>query len=110
MCGLCGILGGKGHWTDSSTNPDTFLERSQTHTMRRERMERTALVGGILKYYGLGLKDWAASSYMLSSSTGKTVLVDNLSQMWAKAENITNKDCDPLDAGLIDYISDISES
>lgn len=105
MCGLCGVLGGKGHWTDSSANPDTFAERNQTHTLRRERMERTALVGGVLKYYGLGLKDWAGSSYVLSSSTGKTILVDNLSQMWAEAERISNSDCDPLDEGLIEYIS-----
>ncbi len=110
MCGLCGILGGKGHWTDSSANPDVFTERSQTHTMRRERMERTALVGAVLKYYGLGLKDWAGSSYTLSTNTGKTVLVDNLAQMWAEAENITNKDCDPLDESLIDFICSISGS
>ena len=105
MCGLCGILGGRGHWTDSSANPDTFAERAETHTIRRERMERTALVDRVLKYYRLGIKDWSGSSYMLRGSTGKTVLVDNLAQMWAEAEKMANRDCDPLDQGLIDHLS-----
>ena len=104
MCGLCGVLGGKGHWTDSSANPETFAERAETHTIRRERLERTALVGRVLKYYGLGLKEWAGSSYMLRGSTGKTALVDNMSQMWAEAEKMATRDLDPLDEGLIDYL------
>jgi hypothetical protein len=104
MCGLCGILGGKGHWTDSSANPDTFIERAESHTIRRERLDRTALVDRVLKYYGLGLKDWAGSSYMLRGSTGKTALVDNLSQMWAEAQVMSNSDFDPLDEDLITYL------
>ncbi len=104
MCGLCGILGGKGHWTDSSANPDTFSERHQTHTLRRERMDRTALVGRVLEFYSLGLKDWSGSSYILSTSTGKTVLVDNLSQMWAEAETLLKADCGPLDENLIEHL------
>ena len=105
MCGLCGILGGKQHWTDSSANADTFGERSGSHTQRRERIERTELVGRVLKYYRLGLKDWAGASYMLNSGTGKTVLVDNLSQMWSEAETMINGECDPLDEDLIAHLS-----
>jgi hypothetical protein len=105
MCGLCGILGGKEHWTDSSANQEAFGERSQSRTMRGERMERTELVGRVLKYYRLGLKDWSGNAYLLTSSTGKTVLVDNLSQMWAEAETMINGDCDPLDEDLIVHIS-----
>ena len=109
MCGLCGILGGKAHWTDSSANKDTFGERSRSHTIRRERMDRTELVGRVLKYYRLGLKDWSGASYTLTSATGKTVLVDNLSQMWAEAETMINGDCDPLDEGLIAHITGESQ-
>ena len=88
--------------------PQCFWRATQDggdwHTIRRERLERTALVGRVLKYYGLGLKEWAGSSYMLRGSTGKTALVDNMSQMWAEAEKMATRDFDPLDEGLIDYL------
>ncbi len=105
MCGLCGILGGKGHWTDSSTTLDAFAGRTDTHTMQRERMERTALVNRVLKPYRLSLKDWSGTSYMLQGGTGKTAMVDNLSQMWAEAERMTGQDFDPLDEALIDELA-----
>ncbi len=101
MCGLCGVLGGRGHWTETSTNPDAFASRTAAHTTGRERQARTVLVNRVLKHYGLGLKDWSGSSYVLRSSTGKTALVDNLTQMWAQAESLTGRDCDPLDDALL---------
>lgn len=101
MCGLCGILGGRGHWTDTATNPDVFAAREAVPTYRRERQERTALVNRVLKHYGLSLKDWSGSSYILRGSTGKTAIVENLSQMWAEAETLTGRTFDPLDDDLI---------
>ncbi len=101
MCGLCGILGGRGHWTDTSTNPETFAARHVVPTYRRERQERTALVNRVLKHYGLSLKDWSGSSYILKGATGKSAIVDNLSQMWAEAETLTGREFDPLDDDLI---------
>ncbi len=41
---------------------------------------------------------------MLRGSTGKTALVDNLSQMWAEAQVMSNSDFDPLDEDLITYL------
>jgi len=101
MCGLCGILGGRGHWTDTSTNPETFAARQIVPTYRRERQGRTALVNRVLKHYGLSLKDWSGSSYILKGATGKSAIVDNLSQMWAEAETLTGRAVDPLDDDLI---------
>jgi hypothetical protein len=105
MCGLCGILGGQGHWTDTSTNPDAFAERAQVHTRSRERRGRTVLVNRVLKHYGLRIQDWSGASYVLRGSTGKSAIVDNLAQMWAQAELLTGKDFDPLDERLIDELS-----
>ena len=101
MCGLCGILGGRGHWTDPATNPDAFGGRTETRTWRRERQDRTTLVNRVLGHYGLGLKDWGGTAYVLRGGTGKTKLVDNLSQMWAEAEAMSGCECDPLDETLI---------
>ncbi len=38
---------------------------------------------------------------LLRGGTGKTKLVDNLSQMWAEAEAMSGCECDPLDESLI---------
>lgn len=106
MCSLCGILGGKAHWTDSSGTPEVFGGRDADRTVRRDRLDRAGLVNKVLSHYRLSLKDWAGSQYVLRSATGKTAIVDNLSQMWAEAEKMSGRDLDPLDpeliAGLID--------
>ena len=101
MCGLCGILGGKAHWTDTAATPEVFSARGVTHTAQRERFDRAELVNRVLAHYRLSLKDWSGAQYVLRSGTGKTALVDNLSQMWAEAEKMTGREIDPLDPGLI---------
>jgi hypothetical protein len=107
MCGLCGILGGRGHWTASDTNPATFASRTQSHTTLRERQERSRLVNRVLSHYGLGLKDWSGNAYVLHGNTGKTAIVENLSQMWAEAEKMTGRTFDPLAEDLISDLRDI---
>ena len=102
MCGLCGILGGKGHWTDTSTNPEAFASRQAVPTYQRERQERTQLVNRVLKYYGLSIKDWSGSSYVLRGPTGKSAIVENLTQMWSEAQSLTGRDFDPLDHDLVE--------
>ena len=104
MCSLCGVLGGREHWTDTSSSPDAFAGRADV-TWRRERQDRTRLVNKVLKHYGLSLADWAAASYVLKSHTGRTVLVDNLSQLWAAAEELGKRPCDPLDEALLDDLA-----
>ena len=106
MCSLCGILLGRGHWADASSNPQAFAGRAETHTWHRDRQERTRLVNRVLKHYGLSLSDWAATSYVLSGNTGRTVLIDNLSELWTAAEALSARDCDPLDESLLAALSE----
>lgn len=102
MCSLCGILGGRGHWTESSANPDVFQGREQAHTQRRERQARTRVVNSVLDHYGLTLSDWpTGNAYVLRSRTGRTELVRHLSELWAAAERLSGKACDPLDDALL---------
>lgn len=101
MCSLCGVLGGRGHWADSASTPEAFASRIQQTTRRRERQERTRLANAVLGHYGLSLADWSGASYVLSNRTGRTALVDNLTELWGAAEDLANKPCDPLDEGLI---------
>ncbi len=104
MCALCGVLGGRGHWSDSAANADAFQGRAAT-TRQRERQQRTRLVNAVLGHYGLGVADWAATSYVLRASTGRTAIVDNLTELWAAADDLGRGPCDPLDEALLEALS-----
>ncbi|MFP6725531.1 MAG: hypothetical protein VCB63_01665 [Alphaproteobacteria bacterium] len=101
MCALCGVLGGRGHWTDSAAAPEAFAARQQVHTRARERQQRTRLVNKILRHYGLHLGNWSGGGHLLRGRTGRTAIVNNLSEMWAATENLTRSEFDPLDEDLL---------
>jgi hypothetical protein len=106
MCALCGVLGGPGHWTDAAHRPGLFAPSVDAQQRRRERAHRIACASRILKHYGLTLSDWQASSYVLSTATGKTELVENLGHLWSAAEKLLGRPCDPLDPDLIVRLDD----
>lgn len=101
MCALCGVLGSAGHWTDAVARPGVFTRTVDAVQRRRERAHRIACASRVLKCYGLTLSDWQASSFILSTATGKTEIVDNLGHLWATAEKLLGRPCDPLDPALI---------
>lgn len=101
MCALCGVLGGAGHWTDAAARPGVFGRNTDPVQRRRERHDRVTAASRVLRHYGLTLSDWQSSSYVLSTATGKTELVDGLGHLWAAAEKLLGRPCDPLDPALI---------
>ncbi len=101
MCALCGVLGGSDHWTDAASRPGVFTRNTDPVERRRERARRVAGVNRVLACYGLRLSDWQASAFLLATATGKTEIVDNLTHLWATAERLTGRPCDPLDPALI---------
>ena len=101
MCSLCGILGGRGHWTESASSPEVFAGRAEIHTAGRERQHRTRILNRVLAHYGLSVSDWAAGKSVLASATGRTALVDNVGALWPAAERLTGRPLDPLDPGLL---------
>ena len=105
MCSLCGILGGRGHWTESTSNPGAFGSRTNSMTVRRERQARTKLANTVLAHYRLKLVDWPPSNYILHDAKGRSVLVSNLSELWSAAESVLDEACDPLDESLLSSLS-----
>ena len=101
MCGLCGALGAEVHWSDAAARPETFAGRHAPPTRRQERYQRIALTNRILRHYNLQLGDFAGQSYILRGATGRQEVVPHLVGMWAAAERLAGRPCDPLDAGLI---------
>jgi hypothetical protein len=101
MCGLCGVLGGETHWTDTAAQPEACQSRPVRPTRRQERQARIALANRILRHYRLQLADFQGQSYVLRGATGRQALVQNLVGMWSAAEQLTGRACDPLDPDLI---------
>jgi hypothetical protein len=101
MCALCGVLGSADHWADAVARPGVFTRNTDTAERRRERSRRIAHADRLLRHYGMRLGDWQGSSYLLSTATGKTEVVDGLAHLWASAEAISGRLCDPLDRDLI---------
>ena len=97
MCALCGVLGGKGHWSDSASAPAVFAGRTEPQTRLRERQGRTRLLNTVLKHHGVVVKDWSGNSYLLTSLTGRTAIVDNVGDLWGAAERLCGRPIDPLD-------------
>ena len=101
MCSLCGILGGRGHWTESASSPEVFAARTEVHSRARERQQRTRILNVVLRRYGLSVSDWTAGRSVLRSATGRTALVDNVGELWPAAEQLTGRALDPLDPALL---------
>ena len=101
MCALCGVLGGAGDWTDAAVRPGVFTRNVDALQRRRERINRVTSAQKILSFYGLTLSDWQGASFVLSTQTGKTELVDNLTHLWSAAEKLIGRPCDPLDPLLV---------
>ena len=103
MCALCGVLG-SGDWTDAAARPGIFTRNVDSLQRRRERINRVACAQRVLAFYGLTLSDWQASSFVLSTLTGKSCLVDTLTHLWPAAEKLAGRPCDPLDPALVERL------
>ncbi len=101
MCSLCGVLGGKGEWSDSASAPAVFASRTEPQTRLRERQTRTRILNAVLKHHGVSVKDWSGNSYLLTGRTGRTAIVETVGEIWAAAELIGGRACDPLDEGYL---------
>jgi hypothetical protein len=101
MCALCGVLGGSDHWTDATGRPGVFTRMADPLERRRERARRVSVANRILRHFGMQVSDWQGASFLLSTATGKTEMVENLSHLWSVAERLSGRPCDPLDPALL---------
>jgi hypothetical protein len=97
MCALCGMLGGKAHWSDSASAPGAFAGRTELQTRAGERQARVRILNAVVKYYGVAVKDWSGTAYLLTGATGRTAIVNTLGEFWSAAERISGRTFDPLD-------------
>ncbi|MGO7041843.1 hypothetical protein ACCS60_26195 [Rhizobium acaciae] len=104
MCSLCGILGGNEHWADAVSRPGVYTRSAERIDRRRERARRVAIANCILDAFGLSISDWQGSSFLLSTRTGKTEIIEDLGHLWPAAERLAGRPLDPLAEPLLDRL------
>ena len=103
MCILCGEMIMTVHWTDQPVHDANYRSRKKIvagegqRERMRLRLRRVAIANQILSSYGLALKDWSGSQYMLFDKKGTSVVINDLGGMWKAASDLAHQDLDPLD-------------
>ncbi|MCQ2946815.1 hypothetical protein JT108_07315 [Helicobacter pylori] len=115
MCVLCGELISSFHWTDGSDSyeidenlrePNAFISANENARERkRARLKRVGLLNQILAFYGLKIGDWQGAKFVLCDKKGQSVIVNDLGDLWDKAQNLAKKKMDALDSNLLAFLN-----
>ncbi|QIC81455.1 hypothetical protein G3M67_04715 [Helicobacter pylori] len=115
MCVLCGELISSFHWTDGSDSyeidenlrePNVLISTNENARERkRARLKRVGLLNQILAFYGLKIDDWQGTKFVLCDKKGQSVIVNDLGDLWGKAQNLAKKKMDALDSNLLAFLN-----
>ncbi|EJC53158.1 hypothetical protein HPHPP26_0421 [Helicobacter pylori Hp P-26] len=115
MCVLCGELISSFHWTDRSDSyeidenlrkPNALISTNENARERkRARLKRVGLLNQILAFYGLKIDDWQGTKFVLCDKKGQSVIVNDLGDLWGKAQNLAKKEMDALDSNLLAFLN-----
>ncbi|QQW75996.1 hypothetical protein HG576_01550 [Helicobacter pylori] len=121
MCVLCGELISSFHWSDENygTNgsdsyeidenlrePNALISANENARERkRARLKRVGLLNQILAFYGLKINDWQGAKFVLCDKKGQSVIVNDLGDLWDKAQNLAKKEMDALDSNLLAFLN-----
>ncbi|GAA8444050.1 hypothetical protein KVM65_01545 [Helicobacter pylori] len=121
MCVLCGELISSFHWTDETDGTDgsdsceidenlkgqnTLVSVNENARERkRARLKRVRLLNQILAFYGLKMDDWQGAKFVLCDKKGQSVMVNDLGDLWDKAQKLAKKEMDALDSHLLAFLN-----
>ena len=109
MCSLCGVLGSNDHWADAAAREGVYTRNVDPMRRRRGRADRVRLANRVLALYGMRLSDWQGASFLLSTLTGKTEIVEDLGHLWPAAERLSGRFCDPLAADFLERLEAVRD-
>ncbi|MGL2363037.1 hypothetical protein ACOWLC_00430 [Helicobacter pylori] len=115
MCVLCGELISSFHWTDESDSYEIdenlkgqnalISANENARERKRARLKRVRLLNQILAFYGLKINDWQGAKFVLCDKKGQSVMVNDLGDLWDKAQNLAKKEMDALDSHLLAFLN-----
>ncbi len=118
MCVLCGELISSFHWTDRTYGSDSYgidenlkgqnaliSANENARERKRARLKRVRLLNQILAFYGLKIGDWQGAKFVLCDKKGQSVMVNDLGDLWDKAQNLAKKEMDALDSHLLAFLN-----
>ncbi len=117
MCVLCGELISSFHWTDESDGSGSYeienlkgqnaliSANENARERKRARLKRVRLLNQILAFYGLKINDWQGTKFVLCDKKGQSVIVNDLGDLWDKAQNLAKKEMDALDSHLLAFLN-----
>lgn len=98
------------HWTDQPLHDvdyrrqRTIVAGSRQRDRMRQRLHRVQIANQILSYYGLSIKEWNGSRYILFDKKGSSKVIYDLGGMWKAASEMVHKEMDPLDPEFLKSI------
>ncbi|WP_187910583.1 hypothetical protein [Helicobacter pylori] len=118
MCVLCGELISSFHWSDENYGSDSYeidenlrepnaliSTNENARERKRARLKRVRLLNQILAFYGLKINDWQGAKFVLCDKKGQSVIVNDLGDLWDKAQNLAKKEMDALDSHLLAFLN-----
>ncbi|WP_187847462.1 hypothetical protein [Helicobacter pylori] len=118
MCVLCGELISSFHWTDENYGSDSYeidenlrepnaliSANENARERKRVRLKRVGLLNQILAFYGLKINDWQGAKFVLCDKKGQSVIVNDLGDLWGKAQKLAKKKMDALDSHLLAFLN-----
>ncbi len=117
MCVLCGELISSFHWTDGTDGSGSYENENlkgqnvlistneNARERKRARLKRVRLLNQILAFYGLKINDWQGTKFVLCDKKGQSVIVNDLGDLWDKAQNLAKKEMDALDSHLLAFLN-----
>ncbi|MDU9757531.1 hypothetical protein RGC22_06090 [Helicobacter pylori] len=117
MCVLCGELISSFHWSDENYGSGSYENENlkeqnalistneNARERKRARLKRVRLLNQILAFYGLKINDWQGAKFVLCDKKGQSVIVNDLGDLWDKAQNLAKKEMDALDSHLLAFLN-----
>ncbi|WP_187928614.1 hypothetical protein [Helicobacter pylori] len=118
MCVLCGELISSFHWSDENYGSDSYgidenlkgpnaliSANENARERKRARLKRVRLLNQILAFYGLKINDWQGAKFVLCDKKGQSVIVNDLGDLWGKAQKLAKKKMDALDSNLLAFLN-----
>ncbi|MGL2725776.1 hypothetical protein ACQJ71_04240 [Helicobacter pylori] len=118
MCVLCGELISSFHWSDENYGSDSYeidenlrepnaliSANENARERKKARLKRVGLLNQILAFYGLKINDWQGAKFVLCDKKGQSVIVNDLGDLWGKAQKLAKKEMDALDSHLLAFLN-----